>query len=141
MNTCRPNITSVFAPAAVNVTLHNVQNVYVCSPGRLWLAYGITIFFAGVVSMIGLWALLDTGVSYSSDFSSVFRIGRGASIDVKADQEDMNGKDPLPKYLASAHIWFGEAKGTIEKARDAGNEADMSPNTQERVTGNLGRDS
>ena len=65
------------------------------------------------------------------------------SVEVK--QEDMDGKDALPKYLEVAQVWLrplkGSSSGPAVKTKDeqdqsrGGSEDIMSPNTQERVVG------
>ena len=48
--------------------------------------------------------MLLNGASYSNNFSTVFRAARGADISVEVEDEDLGGKDPLPKYLTEAQI-------------------------------------
>lgn len=139
---CRPNLTSAFAPAPVQITLHNVHDVYVYSAARLWLAYGIAIFFAVMASVIGLRALFATGASYSQDFSTVLRIGRGALMSTEVKDGDTDGKDKLPKYLEEAQVWLrpANALAPTSKAEGVRSSDDISPNTQERVVGEGNRD-
>jgi hypothetical protein len=122
-----------------------VHNVYEYSAARLWLSYGIAIGVTALTSAIGLWAIYANGVSYSQDFSTVFRIGRGALMSAEVKEEDMDGKDALPKYLEEAQVWLRPSKASSsaprvktkeeqDKSRD-GSEDVMSPNTQERVVG------
>lgn len=65
------------------------------------------------------------------------------SAEVK--EEDMDGKDALPKYLEEAQVWLRPSKSSPsppavktkdEKLRSRGSSDDIvSPNTQERVIG------
>jgi hypothetical protein len=114
----RPNLTSAFAPSLVRVTLHKFHDVYVYSAARLWLADGIAIFFTAVSSAIGLRALVATGASYSQDFSTMFRIGRGAFMSTEAKKEDMDGKDELPKYLEEAQVWLRPLTATAPMSKE-----------------------
>ena len=66
-------------------------------------------------------------------------------MNVEVRQEDMDGKDSLPKYLEDAQVWLSPLKGSpsaptvkIKEEQDqsrGGSEDVMSPNTQERVVG------
>jgi hypothetical protein len=119
--------------------------VYVYSAARLWRAYGIAIFFAAVASAIGLWALFATGASYSQDFSTVLHIGRGALMSAEVKEEDTDGNDKLPKYLEDAQVWLrplpalAPTSKVEEVQRGEHSSNDMSPNTQERVAGDMNR--
>ncbi|KXS95755.1 hypothetical protein AC579_7054 [Pseudocercospora musae] len=61
--------------------------------------------------------------SYTEDFSTILRLARGAELDAEVDQKDWGGEDPLPKYLANAHITFPQtgarAEEKVETARYA----------------------
>ena len=50
-------------------------------------------------------AIFFNGASYSDNFSTIFRVARGAEIEVIRD-EDLDGKDPLPRHLSKAPIWL-----------------------------------
>lgn len=44
--------------------------------------------------------------SYSDDFSTTFRVARGAHLSVPVEGDDVKGADPLPKHLVNAKVWF-----------------------------------
>jgi len=50
-------------------------------------------------------------MSYSENFSSVFRFTYGAEIDITVAGHDRYGNDPLPKYIAEAKIFFEAPSG------------------------------
>ena len=106
----RPNYSSATAPQPVSVTLPAFRNVYVYSALKLWAAYGVAVFLAGLAVFLGLVTICLNGVSYSSTFSTVFRVARGADVSVELQEEDLDGRDPLPKHLAKAQVSFGEIK-------------------------------
>ena len=102
----RSDQTSEFAPPLTNVTFHNYHNEYVYSASKLWVAYGIAIFIATVISVIGVIVIYVNGASHSFDFSSIFRFAWGATISDPVKDEDATGQDPLPAYLAAAKVTF-----------------------------------
>ena len=142
----RPNVTSQFRPQPVQVELRNVHNVYVYSSARLWTAYGIALFFAAVAAAVGIWAFIVNGVSYSQDFSTVFRVARGATMSEEVKTEDIDGRDPLPKYLKTSKVWLAPVthleKEKKEHTQDESctgssdeTETATSPTTVERTAG------
>lgn len=74
---------------------------------KLWLAYGLEIFFTILAVGIGVSNILINGASYQNSFSSILRSSQDASLSVKIKEQDMNGKSPLPSYLAKATVTFG----------------------------------
>lgn len=88
----------------MNITLRNFHNVYVYSATKLWLAYGLSILFTLVATAIGFWALVTEGASYRDNFSTVFRIARGADVSVAMNEEDLDGNDPIPAHVKNASI-------------------------------------
>ena len=81
---------------------------------RLWIAYGLGILFSAIAAAIGLLALIANGVSYSPEFSTIYRLALGARTDVDIKREDLDGTDPLPAYLSKARIWL-DAAGDPQK--------------------------
>ena len=115
---------------------------------RLWVAYGIAVGFAVVTSAVGIRALIANGVSYSQDFSTVLRVARGASISEAVQPDDVDGKDPLPKYLKKSKIWLGplnthgmekttrsQSSDDSQSEGEDGEETTLSPTTVERTAG------
>ncbi|KAF7191967.1 hypothetical protein HII31_06612 [Pseudocercospora fuligena] len=84
----------------VAVTFNNYANLFVYSPGKLWLAYGIALGSALICAIIGLLAIFSTGASYTTSFSTILRVVRQARLATDVAQEDKPGKDPLPAELA-----------------------------------------
>jgi len=82
------------------------HNVYFYSPGTLWLAYGIAILFSSISATVGIVAVYSNGLSYSNDFSTVLRVSRHADMTVEIHSSDIDGSDPLPRYLAKCNIAF-----------------------------------
>lgn len=103
----RSDPESEFAPPLTKVTYHNYHNEYVYSASKLWIAYGIAIFIAAVISIVGVVVIFVNGASHSFDFSSIFRFAWGATISVPIRDEDATAHDPLPAYLAAAKVKMG----------------------------------
>lgn len=82
------------------------DNIYVYSQAKLWLAYGIAIATSLVAVIAGLIAMWLNGAAYSFCFSTFLRISRGAHVDAEIQPCDMDGRDPLPKYLRTATVSF-----------------------------------
>jgi hypothetical protein len=103
---CRPNYTATPLPET-NVTLTSYHNIYVYTRSILWTAYGVAIgvTFLGVLAG-SLVYLLNHG-SYSSKFSTILRVTRGATVSADLSMEDCNGLDPLPEHLVSARMATG----------------------------------
>ncbi len=92
----------------------NYQTVYSYSRSRLWIAYGLAIVLAIISVFIGLSSMLSSGIAYTNHFSTILRAARYANMETSLMPEDADGKDPLPKYLATASVSF-EDWGRREK--------------------------
>lgn len=68
----QPNVSSPYAPPHTNVTFPDFQTVYVYTPSRLWIAYGLAIIFANTGVLIGLSSIFSSGVAYTNYFSTYF---------------------------------------------------------------------
>jgi hypothetical protein len=90
----------------VPVTSVRSENVYVYSQSLLWIGYGISLFLGSVFVTMGMVALIHNGASYSDIFSTVLRVTGLTTVDKVILPEDMNGRDPLPTYLAHAMVTF-----------------------------------
>ena len=66
------------------------------------------MFFATLVVITGMFAILLSGVSYSSNFSTIVRVSRTARLSVNVADQDGSGCDPLPKYLEKARLDLGD---------------------------------
>ena len=94
----------------MKVTLPAFENVYVYAATKLWIAYGIVIALTAVAATIGLAALIASGASYSQDFSNIFRVAHSTLMTVELRAEDLDGKDPLPSYLAGMKLTLRGSK-------------------------------
>jgi hypothetical protein len=55
--------------------------------------------------LIGLFTIYRQGASYSSNFSTIFRVGRvAAATKTEIHPVDSDGADPLPYYLKRAEV-------------------------------------
>lgn len=110
-STCshRPDPATPYFPSSVNVTILTYLNQYAYSAATLWLAYGTAILIAFSTVVLGCLAIFSSGLSYSSSFSTVFRISSHAFVSTRISREDAVGQDPLPKHLAEATVSFGRS--------------------------------
>ena len=53
---------------------------------------------------LGFIMLAHNRASYSDDFSTVFRVARGAELSERIAPADLHGHDPLPDYLEEAWV-------------------------------------
>ncbi|KAF7193070.1 hypothetical protein HII31_05631 [Pseudocercospora fuligena] len=114
------NKSSAYYPQPVEVSIRVTQNIYQYSRQKLWLAYGLAIGVSTLVVAFGCFMIFLNSASYTEDFSTMLRFSRGAELDVDIDQKDLGGEDPLPKYLANAHITFpNTGERAMEKIEDA----------------------
>jgi hypothetical protein len=111
----RPNVSSPYAPPLTNVTFPNFETVYVYTPFRLWIAYGIAILLATIGVLIGTWSMFSSGLAYTNHFSTILRTARHANMETSILPEDTDGKDPLPKYLTKATVWFSDENAGLDK--------------------------
>lgn len=82
------------------------ENIYLYAEQKLWLVYGVAIAASLVVILAGLFVIFLNGVAYSNVFSTFLRLSREAHIDTRIERCDLDGRDPLPNYLAKATISF-----------------------------------
>jgi hypothetical protein len=60
-----------------------------------------------LITVIGLWAMLANGRTYSQNFSTILRTTRNAGLQgTTLGVVDTTGADPLPGHLARAKIDF-----------------------------------
>ena len=88
------------------------HTVYSYDRTTLWIAYGIPLFFATLVVIAGMFAILLSGASYSGNFSTIVRASRTAKLSVDVADQDGSGCDPLPKYLERARLDLGASTTT-----------------------------
>lgn len=62
----------------------------------------------------GLVLTYVNGASFSYKFSSILRLSRGIDLGVDIDRIDVDGRDPLPKYIKKAVVKLpNENAGTM----------------------------
>ena len=91
------------------VHLSREQTVYVYSPLKLWIPYGLAILFSSLVIALGFVTMYSSEASYGSDFSTILRATYGAELSEAVALTDANPTDPLPGYLAKATVMFRSA--------------------------------
>ncbi|KAE9368893.1 hypothetical protein N431DRAFT_382690 [Stipitochalara longipes BDJ] len=128
----QPNPSSPYAPPLTNVTLPFYQTVYVYTPLKLWVAYGLATLFATIAVLIGLLAMFSNGITYSNQFSTILRTARYSQMKTAILPEDSDGKDPLPEYLARASVTFSDGHSSPDNCGLSG--VDMkSPSVTSRL--------
>ncbi|KAI0540607.1 hypothetical protein GGR58DRAFT_521681 [Xylaria digitata] len=100
----QPNLTSDFAPPKVNVSTTSYVVEYNYSARQLGVAYGIAVAVTIIAMFIGFLAIRSNGVSYTNDFSSIYRVAHQAVLSVAMRPEDTDGAYPLADYLGKAHL-------------------------------------
>jgi hypothetical protein len=90
--------------STANVTTSIVQNIYVYSSGRLWLAYGVAILLTAVTCIPALLAMYSAGASYTTNFSTILRATLSGKLDVDTNEINSRHSDLLPDELADAHL-------------------------------------
>lgn len=66
--------------------------------------------------MLGLLTIIQTKSSFTDDFSTILRATRKAELSTAIDDQDTDGRDPLPKYIGDARINL--AKSAIHQDAD-----------------------
>ncbi|CZT20043.1 uncharacterized protein RCC_05900 [Ramularia collo-cygni] len=117
------NSTSPLAPTSTDVTLKIFTNVYSYGSDKLWLAYGIAIGVTTLNVLVGLWAIVQTGASFTANFSTIVRVAKNAVIEADMRETRLPGRDPLPKRLAKAEIQLLEGEGLLGMKRHESEES------------------
>lgn len=107
------NETSPLAPPRTDVIYHVFGNVYSYGSDKLWLAYGTAIGVTLLNVLVGLWAIVQTGASFTGNFSTIVRVAKNAVIEEDMREDRLPGRDPLPKRLAKAEIRLVEGEGLL----------------------------
>ncbi|RSL64595.1 hypothetical protein CEP53_003997 [Fusarium sp. AF-6] len=108
----QPNKHSTFKPNDTEVTFSTMHPVYIYARNRLWFAYGLGISCSTLIVCIGMLAIYMNGASFSNTFSTLLRLGRGASLSSEIEKVDLDGRDPLPEYIKDMKIKF--SKGSVQ---------------------------
>ena len=88
-----------------NVTTTTTTNIYVYQPKKVFIAYGIAIFFALVANVLGIWAYLSNGVSHDNSFSSIVCTTRDIHLS-KLNAHERLGALPLERKVGRTRMVF-----------------------------------
>ena len=132
---CRTSPDSAFQPQKAIVTFLTRENVYVYAAGKLWLAYGLAIGMSCFIVALGLIIMFIRDAAYSDNVSTTLRLAKAARIGTDINEADLDGRDPLPKYLKDADIVF---TGAGIKSEEDGHDyvaVDKNPTDDENSIG------
>lgn len=93
------------APQLTNVTTTSPANIYVYQPKRVFIAYGVAIFFALVANVLGIWAYLSNGVSHDNSFWSIVTTTRDIHLS-KLNAHERLGALPKERKVGRTKIVF-----------------------------------
>ncbi|KAJ5979405.1 hypothetical protein N7501_002747 [Penicillium viridicatum] len=102
----QPNYT-VQAVPNTNVTINSYRNVYVYTRSILWAAYGTALGVTALCVTAGILLYLSADGSYTTKFSTIFRVTQGAMVSIDLAMKDYSGLDPLPDHIANAQMTTG----------------------------------
>ncbi|KAJ9491900.1 hypothetical protein VN97_g1351 [Penicillium thymicola] len=102
----RPNYM-VQAVPDTNVTINSYRNIYVYTRSILWAAYGTALGITALCVTAGILLYLSADGSYTSKFSTIYRVTQGAMVSVGLGMKDYSGLDPLPDHIANAQMTSG----------------------------------
>ena len=110
--------------------------MYSYAAWKLWIAYGIAILLSALAVVVGAIYIELNAATYTDNFSTIFRIAKGAEISVPIDEKDLDGRDPLPTYLARATIRPLNVRGLADSkyhssAQDVGS---SKPSTRQSIS-------
>lgn len=86
-----------------------ISSDYEYPTGRLWLACGLAIAISTLIVIAGLIVMYLSSAAYNSSFSTILRLSGGAHLGQEIVDDDHDGKEPLPEYLAKSNISFAGA--------------------------------
>ncbi|PPJ60669.1 hypothetical protein CBER1_03436 [Cercospora berteroae] len=112
------NSSSPFYPPPTNVTFSMRTNIYVYPAYKLWLAYGLAIGTTGLIVSFGLAAIVSNNASFNPSFSTWMRLSRGAELSAEIEQENLEGRDPLPRYLKELNVRFWREKSGEQRMEE-----------------------
>jgi hypothetical protein len=101
------NRTSPGQNATVTTTVP--VNRYRYASRNLWIAYGMSIFFASLCVLLGLRALYKNGVSHNMAFSSVVATTRNHTLDRLFAGEGL-GAEPMSSRTLGHKLRFGQLR-------------------------------
>ncbi|KAJ4327132.1 hypothetical protein N0V84_002394 [Fusarium piperis] len=100
----QPNKHPAPKPKNTTVAFSTMHPVYIYARSRLWVAYGLGITCSTLTVCIGMLAIYMNGASFSNTFSTLLRLGRGASLSSEIEKVDLDDRDPLPEYIKGMKI-------------------------------------
>ncbi|KAK4628093.1 uncharacterized protein CLAFUR5_11789 [Fulvia fulva] len=106
------NTSSAFYPPPTQVKFEMRNDIYAYSPQKLALAYGVAIGASAMIVGLGLASVIVRKASFSNNFSTIFRLSRGASTDTDFDDDDLDGRVPLPERIRQAKVSFRDVGQT-----------------------------
>lgn len=112
-----------------NVTILSPYIVYKYTPQNLIVAYASAVGVALLITVLGSLVLFTTGKSFSSNFTTVMRTTNNPQVRALVEQDDKDGRDPLPKHIAQATFDLRHERIVDEKATST-----STPSKAESVT-------
>ena len=75
--------------------------------------------------------IIASGATYNNSFSTILRVARAAELSTEVKSQDLDGRSPLPAYLATATVSVGReasvgegneevVRGAVRMKNDAG---------------------
>lgn len=89
------------------MTITSYHNIYVYSRSILWAAYGTAVSVTTLSVAAGILLYFSNDGSYSTKFSTIFRVTQGAVISTDLRMRDCSGLEPLPNHIANAKMTTG----------------------------------
>ncbi|KAL8964065.1 MAG: hypothetical protein Q9183_004731, partial [Haloplaca sp. 2 TL-2023] len=102
----QPNTSSIYLPRKTKVVSTTAESIYIYAASKLWLAYGLAIGAAAIIVFSGLAAMVANHASFSNQFSTIFRLTRGAQLSYEIKEADRSGRNPLPAYAEKVRVKF-----------------------------------
>lgn len=90
-----------------NVTITSYHSIYMYTRSILWAAYGTALGATALSVIAGVLVYFSNDGSYSTKFSTVFRVTQGAKVSTNLSMKDYSGLDPLPDHIAKAKMTIG----------------------------------
>ncbi|QPC69321.1 hypothetical protein HYE68_000073 [Fusarium pseudograminearum] len=102
------------AVSHVPVTYSSAQNEFSYEPRNLLVAYGVGLFLAWAIVIVGLLCIKSASASYGSSFSTILRTTRNPDIDKIVPVAETTGAEPLPKHLSNVRLVLRRQEGRPE---------------------------
>ncbi|CAG1963029.1 unnamed protein product [Fusarium graminearum] len=106
------------AASRVPVTYSSAQNEFSYEPRNLLVAYGVGLFLAWAIVIIGLLCIKSASASYGSSFSTILRTTRNPEIDKIIPVAETTGAEPLSKNLNNVRLVLRRQGGGPESGDD-----------------------